>query len=91
LVAVYYEARLGELLARVREGLDGEVDVFAANEVLERYARARRALAKYCWGQGTGGHVEHVACDLELDPLGQHPIDWWALGGAREGESRASN
>ncbi|PZS13371.1 MAG: hypothetical protein DLM64_03435 [Solirubrobacterales bacterium] len=39
---------------------------------------AQRELATYCWGRGTGGHVEHVAVDLDLDPLGRHPIDWWA-------------
>jgi len=46
----------------------------------------RGSLAKYCWGRGTGGHVEHVATDLDLDPLGQHPIDWWALGAAGDSE-----
>lgn len=84
LVAEYYQARLGELLERAREGLDGGLDVFVADEALTQYARAKHALAKYCWGRGTGGHVEHVAIDLELDPLEQHPIDWWALGRARD-------
>jgi hypothetical protein len=87
LVEVYSEARLGDLLARVREGIEDDVDdVFAADELLARYGRSRRALAKYCWRRGTGGHVEHVATDLDLDPLGQHPIDWWALGAAGDSE-----
>jgi hypothetical protein len=64
-VAAYYQARLGELLVRVRDGLQDDVDVFPADELLMRYERSRRALAKYCWGRGTGGHVEHVAADLE--------------------------
>jgi len=53
LVAEYYQARLGELLERAREGLDGGLDVFVADEALTQYARAKHALAKYCWGRGT--------------------------------------
>jgi hypothetical protein len=79
-VDAYYQARLGELVDHVRDGLEGEHDVLTADRLLTRYARARRALVKYCSGRGDGGHAERVAADLDLDPLDQHPIDWWALG-----------
>jgi hypothetical protein len=76
-VEAYYETRLRELVDRVRAGLAATDDVFDAERTLAQYARAHRDLSTYCWGRGTGGHVEHVAVDLELDPTEQHPIDWW--------------
>lgn len=83
-VDAYYQARLGELVDHVRQGLTSEREVLAADQLLGRYARARRALAKYCFGRGDGGHAERIASDVDQDPLGQHPIDWWALANERQ-------
>jgi hypothetical protein len=88
IVDAYYQARLGELVDHVRSGLaDQRDDVLAADKLLVRYARARRSLVKYCFGRGDGGHLERVATDLDLDPLAQHPIDWWALGDEPDDQS----
>ena len=68
LVVSYHEARLADLLERVREGFDrydaGELDAFELDELIHRYKRATRELWKFC-GDVTGRSVHFIARTLE--------------------------
>ncbi len=83
LVVVYHEARLAELLERVREGLDlydsGELDAFELDELIHRYKKAARELWKFC-GDITGRSAHFVARTLEDMQGREETIDWWERG-----------
>lgn len=83
LVVSYHEARLAELLERVREGLDlydsGELDAFELDELIHRYKKATRELWKFC-GDITGRSAHFIARTLEEMQKREEPIDWWERG-----------
>jgi hypothetical protein len=62
---LYHGARLGELVERVAEAIDGfragELDAFAIDDVIHQYHRAARELWKFCWLGGTGARVDFTA------------------------------
>jgi hypothetical protein len=64
LVVSYHEARLVELLERVREGFgrydSGELDAFELDELIHRYKKATRELWKFC-GDIIGSSAHFVA------------------------------
>jgi hypothetical protein len=64
-VAVYHEARLGELIEYVTAAIDrypaGEIGAYTVDETIHRYHRAVRELWKFCWSGGGGTHSEVVA------------------------------
>lgn len=83
LVVGYHEARLADLLERVREGLDrydsGELDAFELDELIHRYKRAARELWKFC-GDITGRSAHSIARTLEEMQGRGETIDWWERG-----------
>jgi hypothetical protein len=85
MVATYHEARLVELLQRVREAFDryeaGAIDPFELDDVIHQYTRAARELWKLCAVSGSQLHV--VARTLEaMRREGTEP-DWWERGAPR--------
>jgi hypothetical protein len=85
LVATYHEARLADLLERVRHGSDrseaGEIDAFELDEVIHHYKRAARELWKRC--AVSGSQVSFVARTLERWQAEGEMPDWWEAGAAR--------
>ena len=83
LVVSYHEARLAELLERVREGLvrydSGELDAFELDELIHRYKRATRELWKFC-GDVTGTSAYFLARTIEEMQGRGEAIDWWERG-----------
>lgn len=83
LVVSYHEARLAELLERVREGFDlydsGELDAFELDELIHRYKKAARELWKFC-GDITGRSAHFIARTLEEMQEREETIDWWERG-----------
>lgn len=83
LVVSYHEARLAELLERVREGFvlydSGELDAFELDELIHRYKKATRELWKFC-GDITGRSAHFIARALEEMQEREEPIDWWERG-----------
>jgi hypothetical protein len=83
LVVSYHEARLADLLERVREGLDrydaGELDAFELDELIHRYKRAARELWKFC-ADLRGSTAHFVARTLEEMQERGETIDWWERG-----------
>lgn len=83
LVCSYYEARLAELLERVREGFArydaGELNAFDLDDLIHRYKRATRELWKLC-GDVTGSRAGLIARTLEEMGSRGEPIDWWERG-----------
>lgn len=83
LVVSYHEARLAELLERMREGFDlydsGELDAFELDELIHRYKKAARELWKFC-GDITGRSAHFIARTLEEMQEREETIDWWERG-----------
>lgn len=83
LVATYYEARLAELLERVRDGFArydaGELDAFELDDLIHRYKRATRELWKIC-GNVTGSSAHFAARTIEELQAQGETIDWWERG-----------
>lgn len=83
MVGAYYEARLAELLERVRRGFAdydaGELDAFDLDELIHRYKRATRELWKLC-GSVTGSRAGSIARMLEDMQSRDETIDWWERG-----------
>jgi hypothetical protein len=83
LVGAYYEARLADLLERVREGFAdhdaGELDAFDLDDLIHRYKRAARELWKFC-GSVTGSRAGSIARMLEDMQERDERIDWWERG-----------
>jgi hypothetical protein len=82
-VAGYHEARLADLLERVREGFArydaGELDAFELDNLIHRYKRATRELWKLC-DDLRGSSARTTARMLEdLERRGE-TIDWWERG-----------
>jgi hypothetical protein len=85
LVGDYHEAKLAELIDRVRDALArydaGEVDAFELDDVIHQYKRAARELWKFC--VGTGSDALFAARTLEYwEAEGEWP-DWWKAGAPR--------
>lgn len=83
LVVSYHEARLAELLERVREGFDlydsGKLDAFELDELIHRYKKAAHELWKFC-GDITGRSAHFIARALEEMQEREETIDWWERG-----------
>lgn len=83
LVVGYHEARLAELLERVRDGFDrfdaGEIDAFELDELIHHYKRAARELWKFC-GDLTGASARFTARTIEEMQGHGEMIDWWKRG-----------
>lgn len=83
LVVSYHEARLAELLERVRAGFDlydsGELDAFELDELIHRYKKAARELWKFC-GDITGRNAHFIARTLEEMQKREETVDWWERG-----------
>ena len=79
-VAAYHEARLGELVQHVGEGIDrfraGELDAFAADQIMFQYSRAAKELWKFC----NLVDVEFTAQLIQERPS----TDWWAPGAPKQ-------
>ena len=78
-VAAYHAEQLGELVDRVRLGIErfqaGEIDAFEVDEVIFQYSRAAKELWKFC----NMGPVEIAARIVREEP----PADWWDRGARR--------
>lgn len=72
-MAAYYEAQLGELVARIGASVDdfrdGRLTAFNVDRILFQYSRA----AKEPWKFSNLANAEFAANLL----LEQPPIDWW--------------
>jgi hypothetical protein len=83
LVVSYHEARLADLLERVRDGFErydaGELDAFELDELIHRYKKATRELWKLC-GNITGSRAGFIARTLEEMQERDEAIDWWERG-----------
>jgi hypothetical protein len=83
LVVAYHEARLADLLERVREGIDrydsGELDAFELDELIHHYKRATRELWKFC-GNVAGSSAHLIARTIEETQASGETIDWWERG-----------
>ncbi len=84
-VAAYHQARLSELIDRVRESSArfdaGEFDAFEVDEAIHQYHRAARELWKFC--SGTGADSVRAASTLDYwEAQGELP-DWWERGAYR--------
>lgn len=83
LVGAYYEARLADLLERVRDAFAdydaGELDAFDLDDLIHRYKRATRELWKFC-GSVTGSSAHFVARSIEEMQQRGETIDWWERG-----------
>lgn len=84
LVASYHEARLADLLERVRDGFErydsGELDAFELDELIHRYKKAARELWKFCAEMTGGRNASFIARRLkEIQERGE-TIDWWERG-----------
>lgn len=79
----YYEARLADLLERVRDGFErydsGELDAFELDELIHHYKKATRELWKFC-GNITGSSAHFVARAIEDMQARRETIDWWERG-----------
>jgi hypothetical protein len=84
LVVGYHEARLGDLLERVREGFErydsGELDAFELDELIHRYKKAARELWKFCGDRTHGRSAGFLARTLEEMQKREETIDWWERG-----------
>jgi hypothetical protein len=79
LLATYHEARLAELLERVRDGFAdydaGRIDAFELDGLIHQYTLAARELWKFC--AVSGAQAEFAARTLELwRQRGEEP-NWW--------------
>ncbi len=83
LVVGYHEARLADLLEKVREGFDrydsGELDIFELDELIHRYKRATRELWKFC-GNVAGSSAYLIARSIEEMQAQGEATDWWERG-----------
>jgi hypothetical protein len=83
LVIGYHEARLADLLERVRDGFErydaGKLDAFELDELIHRYKKATRELWKFC-GDVTGSRAGFIARTLEEMQERGETIDWWERG-----------
>jgi hypothetical protein len=83
LVGGYYEARLAELLERVREAFArydaGELNAFDLDDEIHRYKRGTRELWKFC-GSVTGSRAGFIARTIEEMESRGESIDWWERG-----------
>jgi hypothetical protein len=86
LVVGYHEARLAELLERVRAGFErynaGELNAFELDDLIPRYKRAARELWKFC-GDLSGARTASTARMLEDMQARGESIDWWEEGNPR--------
>lgn len=84
LVVSYHEARLADLLERVREGFErydsGELDAFELDELIHRYKKAARELWKFCADMTGGVSASFIARTLEEMQERGETIDWWERG-----------
>jgi hypothetical protein len=84
LVASYHEARLADLLERVRGGFErydsGELDAFELDELIHRYKKAARELWKFCADMTGGVSASFIARTLEEMQERGETIDWWERG-----------
>lgn len=89
LVIGYHEARLGDLLERVRMGFErydsGELDAFELDELIHRYKRAARELWKFCGNRSHGRSAGFIARTLEEMHERDEAIDWWERGNPKRG------
>jgi hypothetical protein len=78
-VAVYHEARLGELIEHVEEAVGrfraGEIDAFETDRLIFRYGRAAKELWKFC----SLTDVEFTASLIDQGV----PNEWWERGAPR--------
>lgn len=84
LVVSYHEARLADLLERVRDGFErydsGKLDAFELDELIHRYKKAARELWKFCADMAGGVSASFIARTLkEMQERGE-TIDWWERG-----------
>lgn len=90
LLATYHEARLADLLERVRAGFAdydaGRIDAFELDAVIHQYGLAARELWKFC--AVSGAQAEVAARTLELwRQRGEEP-DWWQSQKRTAGRAR---
>jgi hypothetical protein len=82
LLVAYHEARLAELLERLRAGFReydaGRIDAFELDALVHRYSRSARELWKFC--AVSGAQVETAVRTLEYwRERGEQP-DWCRAG-----------
>ena len=86
-IAAYHEACLSQLIEHVADGIDqyraGAIDVHAVDETIYQFHRARRELEKFCWGMGSGTHVDFIASLIDEDQANGTRRDWWEPGKPR--------
>lgn len=81
----YHEARLAELLERVREGFAQydarELDAFDLDDLIHRYKKATQRLWSFCAVGGAA--VEERVRLLEWQAAESQATDWWELAAPR--------
>jgi hypothetical protein len=86
-IAAYHERCLTQLVEHAADSIDqyrkGDIDVHAVDETIYQFHRASRELEKFCWGMGSGAHVDFVASLIDDDVANGTPRDWWELGKPR--------
>jgi hypothetical protein len=86
-VATYHAACLSQLVDHVADSIDqyrkGDIDVYAVDETIYQFHRASRELEKFCWGMGSGTHVDFIASLIDEDEANGSRRDWWELGKPR--------
>jgi hypothetical protein len=86
-VAAYHESCLTDLVAHVAEALEklrtGEVDVYDVDETIHQYHRATQELWKFCWGGGSGNHIDLVDRVIQQNQTEEQATEWWERGAAR--------
>ena len=84
LVIGYHEARLADLLERIREDFErydsGELDAFELDELIHRYKKAARELWKFCGDRTHGRSAGFIARTLEEMQERGEAVDWWERG-----------
>jgi hypothetical protein len=86
-VAAYHEKHLTELLAHVADAVDrfraGDIDAFAAEDILDQFHRAAGALWKFCWAGSGAAHTRSAAQTIEQRAASGQDTDWWQRGARR--------
>jgi hypothetical protein len=82
LLASYHEAKLADLLERVRAGFAAydarEIDAFQLDEVIHHYKRSAKELWKFC--DLSGVNVQRAVRALEHRKAEGEEPDWWEIG-----------
>jgi hypothetical protein len=79
-VSAYHQSQLAELLGHVGAAIGryraGEIDAYAANQMIRHYHRTAGELWKFRFARGGGTHAELIAGLLDRMTAEAEAIDW---------------